>query len=84
MGSTSPAEPSVDPPSSWSPSKGQIELIRRRVTKDGRVKLKLELLGVAVDKCGICLSQFKEGEAGVLLRCQHPLVLMFLSAFHVV
>ncbi|KII87699.1 hypothetical protein PLICRDRAFT_112317, partial [Plicaturopsis crispa FD-325 SS-3] len=51
---------------------GKIEIERRRVTKDGRVKLKLSLLGVGVDKCGICLSQFKEGEwAGLGASCQH-------------
>ncbi|CAE6456662.1 unnamed protein product [Rhizoctonia solani] len=38
---------------------GLIEIQRRRVMKDGRVKLKLSLMGVGVDKCGICLTQFK-------------------------
>ena len=50
---------------------GKIEVMRRRVTKDGRKKLKLALLGVVVDKCGICLSQFKEGVDATLLECQH-------------
>lgn len=51
---------------------GRIEIERRRVTKDGRVKLKLLLLGVVVDRCGICLSQFKERElAGLGPSCQH-------------
>lgn len=54
------------------PFVGQVEIERRRVTKDGRTKLKLMLLGVRVDKCGICLSQFKEGERAALgPTCQH-------------
>ncbi|CAL1698728.1 unnamed protein product [Somion occarium] len=63
------AAPKTEPE---GPLVGSIEVARRRVTKDGRVKLKLVLLGVAVDKCGICLSQFKENEmAGLLPGCQH-------------
>jgi hypothetical protein len=50
---------------------GRIEVLRRRVTKDGRKKLKLALLGVVVDKCGICLSQFREEVGASLLPCQH-------------
>ena len=51
---------------------GRIEIARRRVTKEGRVKLKLVLLGTAVDRCGICLSQFREKQvAGLLPLCQH-------------
>jgi len=52
---------------------GLIEVQRRRVTKEGRVKLKLALLGVrlGVDKCGICLTQFKEGALASLLQCHH-------------
>lgn len=44
----------------------------RRTTKEGKVKLKLSLLGVRVTKCPICLAQFREGEIGVLLPvCGH-------------
>ncbi|PCH39143.1 hypothetical protein WOLCODRAFT_158678 [Wolfiporia cocos MD-104 SS10] len=51
---------------------GRIEMQRRRVTKDGRVKLKLTLLGAVVDKCGICLSQFKDRDEAMLgPKCQH-------------
>ncbi|KAH9922434.1 uncharacterized protein B0H18DRAFT_1120990 [Fomitopsis serialis] len=51
---------------------GRIEVERRRITKDGRVKLKLTLLGVVVDKCGICLSQFRNEELAALAPlCQH-------------
>ncbi|EPQ52392.1 hypothetical protein GLOTRDRAFT_140727 [Gloeophyllum trabeum ATCC 11539] len=55
-----------------TPLLGRIDLERRRVTKDGRVKLKLTLAGVPVDKCGICLSQFKEAQWAALgAECQH-------------
>ncbi|KAJ7461780.1 hypothetical protein B0H11DRAFT_1735878 [Mycena galericulata] len=51
---------------------GHIEVQRRRTTKDGRVKLKLALLGVAVDRCGICMSQFKKAEHARLSEgCKH-------------
>ncbi|KAL5499206.1 hypothetical protein ACEPAH_1724 [Sanghuangporus vaninii] len=50
---------------------GRVEVLRRRVTKDGRTKLKLALLGVVVDKCGICLVQFKGGAFACLLPCRH-------------
>ncbi|KAI0777817.1 hypothetical protein BD413DRAFT_467515 [Trametes elegans] len=51
---------------------GAVEVQRRRVLKDGRVKLKLSLLGVAVDRCGICLSQFRRAERGALTPvCRH-------------
>ncbi|TDL22777.1 hypothetical protein BD410DRAFT_722463, partial [Rickenella mellea] len=50
---------------------GKVEMERRRVTKDGRVKLKLSLFGVVVDKCGICLSQFKKDDSAYLVHCQH-------------
>lgn len=51
---------------------GVVEIERRRVLKDGRTKLKISLLGVVVEKCGICLSQFKEGETAALgPDCQH-------------
>lgn len=54
---------------------GEVELVRRRVTRDGRVKLKVTLLGVAVEKCAICMTQFKEGDAGVLgATCKHAYV----------
>ncbi|KAG9309987.1 hypothetical protein JVU11DRAFT_10021 [Chiua virens] len=54
---------------------GNVELVRRRVTKDGRVKLKMSLLGVAVEKCAICMTQFKADDAGILgATCQHACV----------
>lgn len=44
---------------------------RRRVTKDGRKKLKLSLMGILVDRCSVCMSQFKQENLGVLLPCHH-------------
>ncbi|KAJ7108644.1 hypothetical protein C8R44DRAFT_636304 [Mycena epipterygia] len=53
-------------------STGHIEVQRRRTTKDGRVKLKLALLGIAVDRCGICMTQFKKAERARLSEgCKH-------------
>ncbi|GJE85116.1 RING-type domain-containing protein [Phanerochaete sordida] len=54
------------------PPSGRVRLERRRTMKDGRIKLKLTLLGEHVDKCGICLSQFKDAEVACLgTHCQH-------------
>ncbi|PIL28209.1 hypothetical protein GSI_09621 [Ganoderma sinense ZZ0214-1] len=54
------------------PFTGKIEVTRRRVLKDGRVKLKLSLLGVAVDRCGVCMSQFRRDERAALTPvCKH-------------
>ncbi|KAH7098358.1 hypothetical protein BKA62DRAFT_622729, partial [Auriculariales sp. MPI-PUGE-AT-0066] len=51
---------------------GIIEVQRRRVTNDGRVKLKLALMGTSVDRCGTCLSQFRAGEKAVMIQpCSH-------------
>ncbi|KAJ7689451.1 hypothetical protein B0H17DRAFT_847553, partial [Mycena rosella] len=51
---------------------GSIEVQRRRTTKDGRVKLKLALLGTAVDRCGICMTQFRKAErARLSAACKH-------------
>ncbi|KAH8835668.1 hypothetical protein DL96DRAFT_75672 [Flagelloscypha sp. PMI_526] len=51
---------------------GEVQQTRRRVLKDRRVKLKLTLFGDSIDKCGICLSQFKAEEAATrVIRCKH-------------
>ena len=51
---------------------GHIEVVRRRTTRNGRVKLKMVLLGATVDRCVICMMQFKDQEsAAVGTRCQH-------------
>jgi len=67
-----PAVPTTLEPHLALPPSGRVKLERRRVTKDGRVKLKLTLMGVVVDKCSICLSQFKDTEVACLgTHCRH-------------
>ncbi|KAG9041759.1 hypothetical protein FS837_011768 [Tulasnella sp. UAMH 9824] len=44
----------------------------RRYNAEGKLKLKLSLGGVRVERCGICLAQFTAGEVGLILRCKHP------------
>ena len=68
-----PSTPATSPQAN-----ANISLIRQIVikfflkTKVGRVKLKLSLLDVRVNECGICLSQFKDGgKAGLTPACQH-------------
>ncbi|THU79965.1 hypothetical protein K435DRAFT_565961, partial [Dendrothele bispora CBS 962.96] len=67
--------PPLNSPQSLSlppPLLGRVAVERRRKTKDGRVKIKLSLLDSGVDKCGICLSQFKEGNSGAVSpACKH-------------
>lgn len=41
---------------------GRVELERRRVDKNGKVKQKLSCVGINCNKCNICLIQFKEDE----------------------
>ena len=54
------------------PLTGPIEVTRRRVLKDGRVKLKMALLGVPVERCGACLAQFRRDERAALApACKH-------------
>lgn len=38
---------------------GRVEVQRRRITTDGRIKLKMSIFRVPVSRCGICISQFK-------------------------
>ncbi|TFY53377.1 hypothetical protein EVJ58_g9483 [Rhodofomes roseus] len=74
-----PSALSPTPTTAEQPLVGRIEVERRRITKDGRVKLKLTLLGVVVDKCGICLSQFKDEELAALApMCQHSMSVVVL------
>ncbi|KAG7088832.1 hypothetical protein E1B28_012787 [Marasmius oreades] len=58
---------------SSAPLLGRISVDRRRVTKDGRVRVKLILLECGVDKCGICFIQFKEGDHAAMSSsvCRH-------------
>jgi len=51
---------------------GQVQVVRRRVTRSGRVKLKLVLLGTTVDRCVVCKMQFRDNDSAALgTRCQH-------------
>lgn len=51
---------------------GRVEVVRRRVTRSGRVKLKLVLLGATVDRCVMCETQFRDRESAALgPRCLH-------------
>jgi hypothetical protein len=44
----------------------------KRTNSQGKVKLKLSVLGVRVSNCPICLSQFRGTDLAVLLpRCGH-------------
>lgn len=52
-------------------SVGMIECDSRRITKEGKVKQKLSCVGVRVDKCPICIAQFREGQRAVILNCGH-------------
>lgn len=66
------AQFTADPQHANVPLPGSVRLERRRIMKDGRVKLKLELLDTAVDKCGICLTQFRSGDAAQIgSACRH-------------
>ena len=48
-----------------------VEVSSRRTTSDGRTKVKLALLGMRVERCGVCLMQFREGEVGAKTTCEH-------------
>ncbi|KAF9459700.1 hypothetical protein BDZ94DRAFT_1002213 [Collybia nuda] len=70
--SSTPRAPVTPGPNDNVPLIGSIEVERRRVTKDGRTKLKLLLIDASVDKCGICHVQFKGNEMARLgSLCRH-------------
>lgn len=49
-----------------------VECDSRRITRDGKVKQKLSCVGVRVERCGVCLGQYRVGERCVVLaRCGH-------------
>src|SRR5882757_2197002 len=51
---------------------GHVQVVRRRITRSGRVKLKLVLLGTTVDRCVMCKMQFRDHDSAALgTRCQH-------------
>ncbi|KAF9068578.1 hypothetical protein BDP27DRAFT_1144173, partial [Rhodocollybia butyracea] len=46
---------------------------RQNTLTTGQVKTKLSLLDVTVDKCGVCMNQFRENDSGAMnANCQHP------------
>lgn len=49
----------------------KVTVSSRRTTSDGRTKIKLALLGVRVERCGVCLMQFREGDVGAKTVCEH-------------
>lgn len=57
---------------------GKVEILRRRIVgkrEDGRdkVKLALAVAGVKVERCAVCLVQFKEGNLACVFPCLHVL-----------
>ncbi|PWZ00102.1 hypothetical protein BCV70DRAFT_200266 [Testicularia cyperi] len=52
-------------------SVGKVECDSRRVTREGKVKHKLSCVGVRIDKCNICLAQFRENQLAAILPCLH-------------
>ena len=55
----------------------KVTVFSRRTTSDGRTKVKFALLGVRVERCGVCLMQFREGEMGAKTTCEHVYVQYF-------
>ncbi|ORY92411.1 hypothetical protein BCR35DRAFT_247538, partial [Leucosporidium creatinivorum] len=50
----------------------RVELERRRIDKQGRVKLKLSVVGVRCVDCSICLTRFRVDDLAVVLpNCLH-------------
>lgn len=57
---------------------GKVEVLRRRIVgkrQDGKdkVKLALAVAGVKVERCAVCLVQFKEGNLACVFPCLHVL-----------
>lgn len=49
-----------------------VEVESRRVTKEGKTKLKLSALGVRVLKCTVCLNNFRSGDIMAMMpKCGH-------------
>lgn len=64
-------------------SVGRVELEHRRVTASGQVRVRLSVAGVRVDRCGICLEQFRKGQLACILPCFHMCVLFMTDhSFH--
>lgn len=41
---------------------GRVELERRRINRNGKMKQKLSCVGINCNKCQVCCVQFKEDE----------------------
>lgn len=55
-------------------SVGRVELESRRVTSAGRVRVRLSVAGIRVERCSVCLEQFKGGQKACILPCLHMYV----------
>lgn len=53
---------------------GRVEVESRRVSRSGKVKQKLSVVGVRVDRCGICLVQFRADQMACIFPCVHMYV----------
>ncbi|KAN0065231.1 hypothetical protein ACQY0O_001728 [Thecaphora frezii] len=71
LGPAKPTVATVDEISTLPLAK--VECERRRVTREGKVKQKLSVVGLRVDRCGVCLEQFRTGNWAAVCRCGHVL-----------
>ncbi|KDN51965.1 hypothetical protein K437DRAFT_221375 [Tilletiaria anomala UBC 951] len=49
----------------------KVELVSRRRTKDGKIKQKLSVTGLRVDRCTICQMQFRPDQMACIFPCLH-------------
>ncbi|PVF92303.1 hypothetical protein CPB86DRAFT_744441 [Serendipita vermifera] len=70
-GPASPLIQSAEGERIFNVSVALVEIINRRKNKEGKAKLKLAVAGTRVDKCGICLTQFRGEERAALTDCRH-------------
>lgn len=61
-------------------SVGRVELEHRRVTASGQVRVRLTVAGIRVDRCGICLEQFRERQKACILPCFHMYVYISIQS----
>lgn len=53
---------------------GRVELDHQRISSRGKRKKKCSVVGVRVDRCGICLQQFRESQLACIFPCVHMYV----------
>lgn len=53
-----------------------VELMYRRTTAEGRTKQKLEVAGVRVETCAICVAQFRPDQLACIFPCLHVYAVM--------